>query len=670
MEITVDGQTYSYNENNRIGSGGFFDVYRRVEPDSNMAIKILKDHVAGYAPGCEAGYRRQRLLNASGLFPKIEAFGRVDISGRETFVVVEEYIQGTTLTEYIGKLGTDKYINVFKKIAYALHILHAEGIIHRDCHSGNIILDCEQNVRVLDFNTATSEGYGHTMKHSPGVVIWGPFKDPSAPTHTDFTKKSDIYALGIVMAEQILGKKANALLDTPYNDNANLIKRLHSISKSNSELIYLVDLVVAMIQIQPSNRPDSAAILQTLETGKFRVRRSRVDRITGRERSFGFIRLGADRLLEVFIRSRDIQPLRLPARALLQLMVLNRRGTHNESMHMEESMHMLVTPKRFIKSDKIIMFAQVNLPNFPGVFHEFIRSVESTGDYRFFGFTATRGFRHRPGTIVQITIGQDKKLANDISSYLDPLARHLRSCIYDHVRVFLFSSKREGDWEEWANTTDFEGAVEVSATLTEAFHGRFVGRHYANGYLGSTEYVDHSHERYVVIRDFRIVSLVPDYFSFLKEGHFHPVRVVPDGQHRDLVIQFLDSPDLTLYRLRTHCLMPIEESPNFIGKFVKTLSGLLADSSANVSWNIDAFEINDGEIGQLSGESMYSVHVSVHISAKINDSKYLNGFRDRFECRVRDYLHKINGRSIEVFLSPIFGDESYCSPDHLLRFAS
>lgn len=666
MNITLAGQNYSFADDQQIGSGGFFDVFRGTGTCGGLVVKILKRHLSGYAPGCEAGYSRQRLLNASGLFPKVDSFGKTEINGQNRFVVVEEYVTGKTLAESIGELDTDRCVRVFKKITYALHILHSEDIIHRDNHSGNILLDENDNVRILDFNTAISEGQGHSTKHSPGAVIWGPFRDPSAATHADFTKKSDIYSLGVVFAEQLLQKKASDLNSIPYSDNVELLRTVQNGMKTAGIQSYLIDLISAMIQAQPSRRPDTSAILQTLEVKEFRLKVGRLDRSDDRERSFGFVRLGADRLLEVFIRKRDISRLRLPTRALLQLMVLNPKPTQDQPTHM------LLTPKRFIKSDKIIMFARVNLPNFFGVFNEFLRSIESTGSYRVFGFTATRGFRHQPGTLVQITIGQDKKLATDVASYLDPLARHLRSCIYDGVRMFLVGQGhgQENEWNEWAAANGYVSSVHVSATLAAAFHGRFVRRHYANGYLGSTEYVDHSYEKYAVIRDLRIASLVPDYFKSLKEGDFHPVRVVPDGEHRDLVIQLIESSTLTLFHLRTRCLTPVEESPNFIAKFIRALNTLLLGCGGRLSCNIETFEINDGEIGQIAGESLYSVRVSTHISCQPSVDIDFSTFRTTIEKGIQEHLAKINGRSIEVFFSPIFGDTEYCSRNQLLRFSA
>jgi len=657
-------QTYDVEEEPFAG-GGFFEVYRETrQSPPGVVVKILREDLSAYAAGCEQGYSRQRLLNTSGLFPRIEDFGYCTIRSHERFVVVEEYMQGNTLADCIGKLNDSKRRErIFKQIAYALHVLHAEGIIHRDNHSGNILLCENDRVTLLDFNTATMEGKHQDTTGSPAARIWGPFRDPSARNHADFTKKSDIYALGVVYAEQLIGKKAMDLVSVPYNDAEKLVEAVDVGLRDDICPAYMSELVKAMIHPQPSQRPSTDVILQTLETNVYsRGRLNRPTETYSRERSFGFLRIGARRL-EIFVRKRDIQLLNLPPRAQLQLMVLNPRND-------EERRRMLLAPQRFVNWDQIIMFARVSLPNYAGVFDEFIRKVEAMGLYTVMGFKATHGFQHVPSTYVSFTVGQAKGDPNDIASYLDPLAQHLRFCVFGAIERYLRNTDRQAEWEAWAKDSTYETAVNVSATLSRLYDNRFVRRRSATGYLGSTEYTDASNDRYVVFRGFELPDLLEAYFAGVEEGQFRLIRVVPDPEHRDLVLQLWER-DIVLLRLHTRCLMPIDQSPTFISRFMKRLTDALHGSNNNVFWNIEDFEMRDGWIGQF-GDPRFSVRVSAHISCK---TPRLGPFdiadeRRRIVNAVREQLQAMNSKSIEVFASAVYGDSASCPPQETLRFAT
>lgn len=664
MNVTLNSNDYTLS-NAPFASGGFFDVFKGADKaGKQVAVKILRVDLEQYSAGCEAGYHRQRLLNASGLFPHIFDLGICSIGGSNRFVVIEELITGESLIQSIDskKFTRDEILNILKRVAYAIHILHGEDIIHRDLHSGNIMVTDSGRVLVVDFNTATVPGQHQSSPGSPAARIWGPYRDPSVRAHSDFTKKSDIYALGVVYSEQLIGETAARLTAPPYDKPDKFLNDIDEKLGSGSSPGYLRQLVKAMIEPQPSNRPDTSAILQTLESGRFQRRLDRALPPADRDRSFGFIRNLHGRL-EVFIRTRDMDLLNVPPRTYLQLAVLNPAGSN------EEHPHMLVTPQRYIKSDKIIMFARINLPNAPGVFSTFVAELEGTGHYRVFDFRASRGFRHSPGTSISLTIGQDKKHASDIASYLDPLAQQLRSCIFKSVRDHMVAEGMEKDWEQWNLRHTYENAVTVSATLTQAYHGRFVQRYYTSGYLGSTQYVDTSNDRYAVIRGVDLIHLVPNYFADLKDGFFYPLRVVPDGEHRDLVLQLIGKEPFVLIRLHTRCLMPADQSPNFVGKFLGNLNKILTQGAERVIWNIETFEMRDGWIGGAS-EPLCSIRVSVHITSTSDKSFDVEKERNRMISEIEKQLRTMNGRSIEVFASPLFGDEKYCAPSQLLKFAT
>ena len=74
-------------------------------------------------------------------------------------LVVEEYIEGELLTEYLAgrNLSESQYLSVAKQLCEGLGKLHQcePPMIHRDIKPSNIIVNSEGRVKLIDFDSAT-----------------------------------------------------------------------------------------------------------------------------------------------------------------------------------------------------------------------------------------------------------------------------------------------------------------------------------------------------------------------------------------------------------------------------------------------------------------------------------------------------------------------------------
>ena len=70
--------------------------------------------------------------------------------------LVLELIEGDTLADRLkaGPLPVDETLAIGKQIAEALEAAHSSGIVHRDLKPGNVMVDAEGHVKVLDFGLA------------------------------------------------------------------------------------------------------------------------------------------------------------------------------------------------------------------------------------------------------------------------------------------------------------------------------------------------------------------------------------------------------------------------------------------------------------------------------------------------------------------------------------
>ncbi|KVI01547.1 Protein kinase, ATP binding site-containing protein [Cynara cardunculus var. scolymus] len=139
-------------------------------------------------------------------------------------ILVYEYMPNGTLEDHLHKLGTPlswiQRLNICIGAARGLHYLHTGtgiqvGVIHRDVKSSNILLHESWAAKISDFGLSK---IGPTNQPSTCVntLVKGTFGylDPDYYATGKLTRKSDVYALGVVLLEVLCRKRAvDATLD-------------------------------------------------------------------------------------------------------------------------------------------------------------------------------------------------------------------------------------------------------------------------------------------------------------------------------------------------------------------------------------------------------------------------------------------------------------------------
>lgn len=127
----------------------------------------------------------------------------------ETAYIVMEYVDG----ESIGRLGSliggftyDAAKDIFMKLLEAIQSIHEKGIVHEDISPGNIILNKENKLKIIDFGSAHTQGTGITtiseMMIKPGYAALEQYDE-------EYTARveTDIYQAAATFYTLITGKK-------------------------------------------------------------------------------------------------------------------------------------------------------------------------------------------------------------------------------------------------------------------------------------------------------------------------------------------------------------------------------------------------------------------------------------------------------------------------------
>jgi Tol biopolymer transport system component/tRNA A-37 threonylcarbamoyl transferase component Bud32 len=198
-----------YRVDRELGQGGMATVYlaedlRHVRP---VAIKVLRPELASALGGDRflAEIRTTARLQHPNILPLHDS-GAVG----ELLFYVMPYVEGESLRDCLereGQLPVDDAIRIAGEVASALDYAHRKGIIHRDIKPENILLH-EGRAMVADFGIALAASRaGADRMTGTGLSLGTPrYMSPEqAMGERQITARSDIYALGCVVYEMLLG---------------------------------------------------------------------------------------------------------------------------------------------------------------------------------------------------------------------------------------------------------------------------------------------------------------------------------------------------------------------------------------------------------------------------------------------------------------------------------
>ena len=191
----------------RLGGGGMATVFRaeQVPLGRDVVVKVLHAHLARDAEMAER-FRREAEAAARLVHPYICPILDFGQSG-ETVYIVMPHLAGGSLAERVQKdrsVAPAIVASAAGQVAVALDHAHIRGVIHRDIKPDNILFDEEGNAYITDFGIATARFHGRLT--ASGRAMGTPhYMSPEQAMGKLVDGRSDIYALGVVLYEALVG---------------------------------------------------------------------------------------------------------------------------------------------------------------------------------------------------------------------------------------------------------------------------------------------------------------------------------------------------------------------------------------------------------------------------------------------------------------------------------
>jgi serine/threonine-protein kinase len=207
--LQIGDQFDRYQIQAHMAQGGMSDIYRAFDLVNRreVVIKVPDQSMLGDPAQYERFQRELEVMDTLNHPAILKGLG----SGKYNRIpfLVTEFVDGKSLRDLIDNsapIPVDQTLDLIRKIADGMAYCHKNDVIHRDLKPENIfVTDINQPV-IMDFGLALTKG-AHRVTYSNLSATMGT-PDYMSPEQIDGKRgdqRTDIYALGVIMFEMLVG---------------------------------------------------------------------------------------------------------------------------------------------------------------------------------------------------------------------------------------------------------------------------------------------------------------------------------------------------------------------------------------------------------------------------------------------------------------------------------
>jgi len=189
------------------------------------------------------------------------------LSFGQSYAISMEYFESdplSTAIENAVQMEPDRALQITLDICSGMSCAHQHGIVHRDLKPANVLINAEDQVKIVDFGLAAAASYAGSRLTTAGMVVGTPtYMSPEQIRGQPFDARTDIYSVGIILYEMLTGRP-------PYDAEdpmAILFQHLEGKATPPSEIVSsipasLEEVVRKAMAVDPEDRFQSTAELQ------------------------------------------------------------------------------------------------------------------------------------------------------------------------------------------------------------------------------------------------------------------------------------------------------------------------------------------------------------------------------------------------------------------------
>lgn len=217
---SIASATNNFSSTNKLGKGGFGEVYKGKVDGQEVAVKRLSRN---------SGQGVNEFKNETELIAKLQHTNLVRLIGccveKQEKILVYEYMPNNSLDFFLfdpskkGILDWNSRFVIIDGIAQGLLYLHKFSrlrIIHRDLKASNILLDDYMKPKISDFGMAKLFVNNESEANTSRVVGTRGYMPPEYLIDGIISTKIDVYGFGVLLLEILSSKKNHVSYDAEH----------------------------------------------------------------------------------------------------------------------------------------------------------------------------------------------------------------------------------------------------------------------------------------------------------------------------------------------------------------------------------------------------------------------------------------------------------------------
>ncbi|MBU1426832.1 MAG: protein kinase [Gammaproteobacteria bacterium] len=200
-----------YEIQGELGSGGMGIVYKGWDPAINreVAIKGVRKYSLPEDERESVLTRFRQEAQAVGrlVHPRIVQIYDF-IEDENAAYIIMELVHGKTLSQHLAAMevfGLREIAQIITQTLDGIGYAHAQGVVHRDMKSANVMINNDGRIKINDFGIARIDT--STLTKVGDLIGTPSYMSPEQFTGAEVDKSSDLYSIGVIAYELLTGRK-------------------------------------------------------------------------------------------------------------------------------------------------------------------------------------------------------------------------------------------------------------------------------------------------------------------------------------------------------------------------------------------------------------------------------------------------------------------------------
>lgn len=226
-EISIGDQLDHYRIEELIATASHASIFRAVDMDNGTVVAIKVPYVElELDPVFYERFRREQEIGQKLNHPRVMRVLSSEHHTRDYLVL--EWADGRPLQQILaeqGRLPQDRATRIAIGICEAAAYIHSHGVVHRDLRPGHIMVDRDDEIKLINFGLASQVGAKRiTFVNLARELHTVSYASPEEIKGLRCDARSDVYSIGVILFEMLTGQLPFGSANSLAQINARLLK--------------------------------------------------------------------------------------------------------------------------------------------------------------------------------------------------------------------------------------------------------------------------------------------------------------------------------------------------------------------------------------------------------------------------------------------------------------